>query len=510
MTIHELIDRSSRRNPEAVAIAASGRKPMSYARLYSQLLYVSQTLGKLGINRQDRVAIVLRSSPELAVTMLTVDAVAACAPLNPDYRTAEFEFYLGDINPKAVILLAGSTTSARAVAQKRGIAIIELSPLAQEEAGAFALSGPSVAPPCEPGFAGPDDVALLLHTSGTTSGPKLVPLTQANICSSAQNVAQFLGLTPADRGLNVMPLFHIHGIVGSILCSIAAGASVFCSGSFSVFKFIVWFNESSPTWYTAVPTIHQMILGQAGQFKGMSHRMRFIRSASDVLPAAVREGLEGAFGVPVIECYGMTEASQQITSSPLPPKIRKPGSVGVASATAVAIMGPDGGLLQTGEKGEVVIKGESVTRGYEHNEDANRSAFVNGWFRTGDVGYLDADGYLFLVGRSKEIINRAGEKVSPFEVEAALMAHPAVAQAIVFAVPDKAVGEDVGAAVVLKKSVAAAEAEILEFLESRLSSFKVPHYLKIVGSIPKGDTGKIQRKGMAQQLRIHADETDGK
>ncbi len=501
-TIHEIIKTRAARNPDATAVAAPGRRPLSYDRLLQQVESTVAALRGFGVNSTDRVAMVMPNGPEMAVAFTAVAAGAACAPLNPSYRENEFDFLLSDLNARALIIAAGMASPAREVARQHDIPILELSWSAETEAGLFVLTGKASSAAGSGGFSAPEDVALVLHTSGTTARPKMVPLTQANICSSGRNISSTLQLTEHDRCLNVMPLFHIHGLIGALMSSLAAGASVVCSPGFAAETFFEWVDSCQPTWYTAVPTIHQAILGRAEANREIIRRrpMRFIRSSSASLPEATMAELERVFGTQVIEAYSMTEASHQMTSNPLAPLPRKPGSVGMAAGPDVAIMGQTGNLLPAGEIGEVVIRGSSVTDGYEGNPAANQSAFTHGWFRTGDQGLFDADGYLFLKGRLKEIINRGGEKISPREVDDVLLQHPAVAQAVAFAVPHPTLGEDVAAAVVLKTHASATESEIRTFAAGRLADFKVPKQLLILEEIPKGPTGKVQRIGLAEKL----------
>jgi len=400
---------------------------------------------------------------------------------------------------------SGMDSPARAVAQARGIPILELAPVCEAEAGIFTLIGHErVLQTVRHGFAQPDDVALVLHTSGTTSRPKMVPLTHANICHSACNIQAALALSPDDRCLNVTPLFHIYGLVGILLASIVAGASVVCTPGFSATQFFKWMAAFQPTWYAAGPTIHQAILAHANQHQEVIARtpLRLIRSSSAALPPQVLAALEQVFRVPVIEAYGMTEAASQITSNPLPPGRRKPGSVGMAAGPQIGLMDAQGTLLAPGETGEIVIRGATVMQGYNNNPMANVAAFMHGWLRTGDQGYLDSDGYLFITGRLKEIINRGGEKISPREVDEVLMDHPAIAQAVTFAVPHLTLGEDVAAAVVLRENASVTEKEMREFTAARLANFKVPTQVVIVDEIPKGATGKLQRIGLAEKLGL--------
>ena len=503
--IKDLIKEYAERTPDAIAIETPGRKPLPYTQLWKQMCYVAQTLNQFGVRRNDRVAIVLPNGPEMAVAFLSVASVATSAPLNPNYRASEYEFYLSDLSAKALIVQSGIDTPAIDVARGREIAIIELAPLLEAEAGIFTLKGGESLQADQAEFSQHDDLALVLHTSGTTSRPKIVPLTQTNICISARDIRKTFNLTDRDRCLNIMPLFHIHGLIGGLLSTLSAGASVVCTPGFTDLNFFEWIEEFRPTWYTAVPTMHQAILARAGEYKGIiqQYPLRFIRSCSASLPPKVMAQLEDVFGVPVVESYGMTEASHQMTSNPLPPGKRKPGSVGIAAGPEVDIMDEKGSLLPTDRIGEIVIRGANVTQGYENNASANMSSFTDGWFRTGDQGYLDADSYLFITGRLKEIINRGGEKVAPKEIDEAILEHPDVTQAVAFAVSHTGLGEDIAVAVVLKDHAVVSEKEIREFLFDRLADYKVPSQIVIVDEIPKGPTGKLQRIGLADKLALN-------
>jgi oxalate---CoA ligase len=488
---------------DAVAIAAHEAPPLTYGGLRALMERTRATLNDLGIGLGDRVAIVLPNGPEMATACLGVASAATSAPLNPAYKQDEFEFYLEDLKTKALIVESGSESPALRAAEKLGVALLTLIPERQVGAGAFELSGSPLGAAIRPGPAKSDDMALILHTSGTTSRPKIVPLHHANIWTSARNIAASLELSADDRALNVMPLFHIHGLIAGLSAPLSRGGAVFCTPGFNALKFFADIEAAKPTWYTAVPTMHQTILTRAGRQKEViaHHPLRFVRSSSSSLPPTVIGELEAAFDCPVIEAYGMTEATHQMASNPLN-GIRKPGSVGVPAGPEIAIMDEAGQLLRRGETGEVVIRGENVTAAYENNPKANGEAFVNGWFRTGDQGAIDADGYLTLTGRLKEIINRGGEKISPREVDEALMDHPAVLQAVAFAVPHPMLGEDVGAAVVLREGLTATEQELGAFLSERLAAFKTPRKILFLAEIPKGATGKLQRIGLAQKLGL--------
>jgi acyl-CoA synthetase (AMP-forming)/AMP-acid ligase II len=489
---------------DAIAIQASSRANLTYADLRSLADSTLEALNAAGIGRNDRVAIVLPNGPEMATAFMTIACAATTAPLNPSYRQEEFEFYIDDLKSQALVVERGSESPAVAAAQKLGIDIIELVIDAAEPAGYFTLSAPRSGTATNPGAALTDDVGLILHTSGTTSRPKIVPLSQANICASAVNVKNSLALTTEDACLNVMPLFHIHGLIAAVSATLRAGARIFCSPGFNALRFFSWVEEAKPTWYTAVPTMHQVILQRASRSKDTVATVpfRFIRSSSASLPPQVMAELEKTFGAPVVEAYGMTEAAHQMAVNPLPPGVRKPGSVGLAAGPEVSIMSAGGELLQQGDIGEIVIRGDNVTSGYENNPKANAENFTQGWFRTGDQGVIDEDGYISITGRLKEIINRGGEKISPREVDEILMDHPAVQQCVTFAMPHPKLGEEVAAAVVLVEGKNANENDIRAFTSKHLADFKVPRKILILDEIPKGATGKLQRIGLAEKLGL--------
>ncbi|HUY29708.1 MAG TPA: acyl--CoA ligase [Acidimicrobiales bacterium] len=458
---------------------------------------VSRLAGALraaGLGPQDRIAVVLPNGPEIALVLLAAMSVGCAAPLNPAYREDEFRFYLEDLRASALVTFEGASPAAHAAAPRGTLAVaVRGTGLDVELDTGRAGSPPDRRPTA-------DDRALVLHTSGTTSRPKIVPLRQRNLAASARNIAASLHLEAADRSLNVMPLFHIHGIMAGLLAPLSAGASVVCTPGFDAFRFHRWVDELAPTYYSAVPTMHQMVLARAPEPRPTS--LRFARSSSAAMPRPVLEAVEALFGVPVVEAYGMTEASHQMTSNPLPPGRTKPGSVGLASGIEVAILDASNEPLAAGERGEVSIRGATVVDGYENNPGANEAAFTAGWFRTGDEGTLDDEGYLFLTGRLKEQINRGGEKISPIEVDEVLLRHPAVAEAVTFAIPHDKLGEDVGAAVVLAAGQEATEADLRAYAGARLAAFKVPRRIVFVPEIPKGATGKLQRIGLAQKLDL--------
>jgi acyl-CoA synthetase (AMP-forming)/AMP-acid ligase II len=488
----------------APAIGAPGSTDLTHAGLRSAVAETAAALRAGGLTPADRVAIILPNGPEMAVVFLAVASTATAAPLNPGYKPEEVEFYLTDLGARALIVHDGGDSPAAEVARRLGVAVLPLRPTPEVGAGRFVLDTRALAGPPSDGLPGADDTALVLHTSGTTSRPKIVPLSQRNLAASAANIRASLALTKADRGLNIMPLFHIHGLIAAVLAPLSAGGSVVCTQGFNALRFFGQMEAARPTWYTAVPTMHQAILGRARQNAAViaACPLRFIRSSSASLPPQVLAELEAAFGAPVVEAYGMTEAAHQMACNPLPPGARKPGSVGLAAGPRVAILDNAGEVAAPGAIGEIVIRGDNVTAGYENNPKANAEAFTNGWFRTGDQGVIDSEGYITLTGRLKEIINRGGEKISPREIDEILMDHPAVEQAVTFAIPHEKLGEEVGAVVVLREGAAVAERELRDFVAARVADFKTPRRILIRNDIPKGATGKLQRIGLAAKLGL--------
>ncbi len=493
----------------ANAIGAPGRSWLNYLGLRELCAMVKADLHQIGIGRGDRVAIVLPNGPEMATAFISVAQVATTAPLNPAYTFEEYVFYLKDLKAKALLVSENENGPAVQAATELGVAVLRSTSDSSRPAGQFSLLACDPIGVADTSAPGEDDVALILHTSGTTSRPKIVPLTQANIYASALNVALSLKLTIDDRCLSIMPLFHIHGLIAAVAASLGAGSQISCAHGFNALSFFSQVAEVDPTWYTAVPTMHQAILTRAARNQSIidQSRLRFLRSSSASLPGPVMEELVATFNAPVIEAYGMTEATHQMCCNPLPPQKQKPGSVGMAAGPEVRIADEtENVLIASREVGEIVISGSNVTPGYESNPQANADSFfeVEGktWFRTGDQGSFDEENYLRLTGRLKELINRGGEKISPLEVDTILLSHPDVAQAVCFAVPHDKLGEDIAAAVVLAEGASIAGHEVRDFVGSRLAKFKVPSSVVVLDEIPKGATGKIQRIGLAAKLGL--------
>ena len=482
--------------PEAPAfVTAESGEALAYAHLRELVDELAARLASLGIGRGSKVALVIPDGPQFVRLLLAIATIGAtAAPLNPAYKRDEYEFYLDDLAPELLLLPAGELQAAREAARD-AMQIVDVA-----ENGELTLlrDGEPVGRAGIPERAHPDDVALLLHTSGTTSRPKQVPLRQRNLAASARTIAAFYELGPADVSYCAMPLFHVHGLVASTFGALTAGGTVVVPKRFAPRAFWPQLRTHGVTWFSAGPTLHQMILERADE-EGAPRSLRFTRSCSSALAPALMERAEAAYGVPILEAYGMTEASHQMASNPLPPGERKPGSVGVATGVEIRIVDAEGRTQPAGSSGEVAIKGPGVTSGYLSNPEANAASFFgDGWFRTGDRGSLDDQGYLRLEGRLKEMILRGGENISPYEIEEVLLSHAAVTDAICFGIDDEKYGERVGAAVTIGSEVG--ERELIDHCRERLAAFKVPETVYVLESIPRTPTGKVQRKRVGESL----------
>ena len=486
---------------ENVALTSEVSTKLSYKDLKLFIDKISKQLAGNGLSNKDRAAIVLPNGPYMASSFLAISSYMSAAPLNPSYKSEEYEFYLKDLNPKIVLVEKNSENPVVDVAKKLKIELCEINPEKDGPSGIFNIYEKE----SEYSLPNENDEALVLHTSGTTSRPKIVPLTNKNIFSSAENISKSLNLSENDHCLNIMPLFHIHGLIAILASSMKAGASVCASNGFNAIKFLDIAKSEKITWYSGVPTMHQTILLRAHKnleiAKGLE--LRLIRSSSASLPPAVFNDLNDVFSCPVIEAYGMTEATHQMTSNPLPPKQQKAGFVGLPAGPEVCIMNENGEVLKQGDEGEVCIKGENVTLGYDNNEDANKTSFTNGWFRTGDQGYFDKEGYLKISGRLKEIINKGGEKISPLEVDNVLMDHPFIDQAVCFGYDDKMLGENIASAIIIKSGETCSENDVLQYAQEKLAKFKIPKKIFFVEEIPKGATGKLQRNVLAKKFGLN-------
>ena len=496
-TIRNMINQQ---NDDLIFLTSEKNKKLSYGEFKIFNEKISRQLAATNVKNSDRAAIVLPNGPLMASSFLSISSYMSAAPLNPLYKQEEFEFYLDDLKPKFLLVEPNSKSLAVIAAKNLNIPVFEMKISDNQPLGTFELFDK------ETDYKNPNDYdeALVLHTSGTTSRPKIVPLSNLNIFTSAVNISKSLKLTTDDHCLNIMPLFHIHGLIAVLSASAKVGASVCASNGFNALKFLDLAETQNITWYSGVPTMHQAILlrAQKNSDKAKKLNLRFIRSSSASLPPAIFEQLNDIFQTPVIEAYGMTEATHQMASNPLPPAIQKPGLVGMPAGPEICIMNDKNEKLSQGEIGEICIKGDNVTNGYENNPEANKQSFINDWFRTGDEGFFDEDGYLKISGRLKEIINKGGEKISPLEVDNILMDFPPIDQALCFGYKDKMLGEDIAVAIKLKENKSCTEDDIKSYANEKLAKFKIPKKIFIVEDIPKGATGKLQRIGLAKKFGL--------
>ena len=498
LTIHDLIMSDDVYSGNSAIEDVRGRK-MTYGQLQEHTNRFVGWLNSLGFRRNDRFAIVMPDGPEIAATLISVACGFTAITLNPAYTVPEFEQYLPKMRAKALLVERGSRSPSREAAKSLGLELLELAPRESAEAGPFALTGLDSSYEGEPDFAKPDDVAFVLLSSGTTALPKLVPLTQANFCWGVYFINKHSGLTAADRNLIIFPFFHGGGIF-SLVRSLQTKGTAICAPGFRPSEFFEWLDKTRPTTYTGTPTMHQIIVATAKDHKEIVSRssLKWIITSSAAMPLKLVRSLEETFGVPVLESYGSSEG--MVGMSPHPPMVRKHAAV--MPCIDVAIIDELGNVVPTGRLGEITVRGPNVFKGYEDYPENNALVFFNGWFKTGDLGYMDGDGYLHLSGRVKEIINKGGEKIAPFEIDEALLKHPAVAEAVTFPVPHPTLGEDVNAAVVLNKGQSAKEDELRTYLFERLAHFKVPTRIFILEEIPKGPMGKVKRFEMAQALDL--------
>ena len=496
-TIRNMINQQ---NDDLTFLTSEKNEKLSYGEFKIFNEKISRQLAATNIINSDRAAIVLPNGPLMASSFLSISSYMSAAPLNPSYKQEEFEFYFDDLKPKFLLVEPNSKSLAVIAAKNLNIPVFEMKISDNQPLGTFELFDK------ETNYKNPNDYdeALVLHTSGTTSRPKIVPLSNLNIFTSAVNISKSLKLTADDHCLNIMPLFHIHGLIAVLSASAKVGASVCASNGFNALKFLDLAETQNITWYSGVPTMHQAILlrAQKNSDKAKKLNLRFIRSSSASLPPAIFEQLNDIFQTPIIEAYGMTEATHQMTSNPLPPAIQKPGLVGMPAGPEICIMNDKNEKLSQGEIGEICIKGDNVTNGYENNPEANNQSFVNDWFRTGDEGFFDEDGYLKISGRLKEIINKGGEKISPLEVDNILMDFLPIDQALCFGYKDKMLGEDIAVAIKLKENKSCTEDDIKSYANEKLARFKIPKKIFIVEDIPKGATGKLQRIGLAKKFGL--------
>jgi acyl-CoA synthetase (AMP-forming)/AMP-acid ligase II len=483
--------------PNPFLISPQHGVSLTYARFMDEVNAACMGLQKAGVRPGDAVGIVIPNGIEVLVAFFgALQAGAAAMPINPELTPEEIDFALADSQATLVITAPDSidrVVDCRSLSDRRAV-------LRFDPKKGTSVDGPSGEPMGSVAVR-PEMDALLLYTSGTTSRPKGVPLTHENLMASAGNVADSYQLRQDETTICVMPLFHVHGLVASVFATMVAGGAVVVPPRFSASGFWPLVRQHNVAWYTAVPTIHTILLNTADEhLGGPAPALRFVRSCSSALAPATQSAFEDRFQTPVLQAYGMTEAAHQMATNPLPPGQRKENSVGLPTGVEVTILDEQGNELPSGETGEVSIRGRNVTRGYLRNPEATEAAFTKGWFRTGDSGRIDADGYVFLHGRIKELINRGGEKISPLEVDDVLLRHPLVREAVTIGVPHDIYGEEVEAVVALQPGHTLDAGALIAHCQEHLAQFKVPKAIRFVESVPRSATGKIQRRRLLDLL----------
>jgi oxalate---CoA ligase len=495
-TIGAIIRRNAARWPDRAAIVQSREASLTYAMLCRQIEQIGAQLRTAGSSRTSRIGVLLPDGPDLAVAITAIASHAIAVPLNPNLTATELDEQFATLPMDFVAVGPGTEALVRDIARRHQTRMLNLAEKTRP------ASGSSAGTAGELDEASADDIAFILRTSGTTARPKLVPVSHRNLIAMAEKVQHWFDLSPDDRCLCVMPLYYAQGLKTTLFVPLILGGSLACPNRASSPDFLAWLAELEPTWYSAGPTHHRSVLERSlavppGKLK---HKLRFIQSAAAHLPDEVRLGLEAVFGVPVLESYGLSETGLVAANSVLPGK-RKPGTSGVTWRDDTTVMSDAGEALAPRQLGEIVVRGPGIMAGYADDEEANRAAFRDGWFRTGDLGQIDADGFLTIVGRIKELINRGGEKIAPLEIDRALLSHPAVAEASAFPVDHPRLGEDVAAAVVLRAGMRATPLELRQFLQPILTPSKIPRRIFLVAALPKGDTGKVQRRRLSEMFK---------
>ena len=505
-TLGQVIGHNARHFPHQPALVSSSFAPLTYRDLQRQLDGIRRQLRQAGFDCSARIGVLMPNGPEAILAIVAVACCSIAVPLDPRLTPAEIDQRLGMLRLNALLVPRGTASDTRQSAEGRGIAILEAAPVEQGRLGlditAQACSSP--APDEEPD---PFAAAFILQTSGTTAEPKLIPFSHANMLAAAARMQSWFGLTAQDRCLSVSPPYYSHGLKVTAFTPLLTGGSIAVPASAAAVDLAEWFDMLRPTWYSAGPTLHAAVLDKARSLAdvGTMHTLRFVLSGGAPLPRAVWNELKDVLDVPVLEHYGSSEAAQ-IATNHLPPGPGKPGTCGQPWPGTVMVVAEDGTSLPAGERGEVWVRGPTVMAGYLDAPELNRSAFIDGWFRTGDIGSLDEDGCLSLHGRLSEMINRGGEKIAPAEADAALLRHPAVAEAAAFAVSHPRLGEDIAAAIVLHTGADATPADLRQFLQGELASFKIPRRIHILDHLPKGTTGKVQRRRLSAALSASPDE----
>lgn len=487
------------------ALLIPGREPLTYGAVLRWLGPARAALRTAGLRAGQAAAVVMQPGAESILACLAITGESACAPLHPALIEDEYHVYLSRLGASTLVIPGSGSSAAAAAARSLGIRVLRMSRWAGATPAALMPEAGHEGPAA--GAARQTDAALLMFTSSTSGNPKLAPVTRANLTARLAFDASALGLGRNDRYLSLMPLYHLHGL-SAVLTQLAAGGSVVCAPGFDPASFLSWWTQFRPTWFSGgVPLLEAVAaMATAGQDCFASAPPRFIRVTGGIPEPSLREAIQARLGAPVLDGYGLTEAGSTARARM---DRTKPGSVGTSVGTEIAVADSDGSILGADQEGEILLRGPAVISRYLDDEEATRLAFRNGWFRTGDLGRLDAEGFLYITGRLKEIINRGGEKILPEEIDRVLVSHPGVKEAAAFAVPHRTLGEDVAAAVAPRAGVVLSEAELRRHCLGRLASFKIPRVFAFVEAIPRTASGKPKRSALASQYQEQEHATRG-
>ncbi len=511
-TVRELIDRAAERWPERVyALSTERGEPLTFAALRGACDDVRTLLAAHGAGPGDTVSLVMPNG--LQTVRLLLGAMAAGLTVNPVNllsQPTQMQYVLGHSDCRVVCVSPEWEEPVRRILPSLGrpVSLIVVDP----DGTLPAVPGPATddvpivgsaasdAPPS------PDHVALLMYTSGTTGVPKGVMLTQSNLAANAAAVAAEHALTPDDRVLGVLPLYHINAFSVTMLAPLASGGGVAVAPKFSAARFWQQVAANGCTWINVVPTIISYLIEGPVPPPEATARVRFCRSASAALAPEHHRAFEQKFGIGIVETMGLTETAAPAFSNPLDATRRRIGSVGRASGCEARVVDAALREVPDGVTGELVIRGPNVMRGYYKNDDATRASFTgDGWLRTGDLGHRDPDGFFFVTGRIKELIIKGGENIAPREIDEVLLLHPAVLEAAAVGLPDRHYGQEVIACIVRRDGVPCSEDELREFCRARLGPYKTPKAIHFVTEMPRGPSGKVQRLKLLDLLPAVAD-----
>jgi long-chain acyl-CoA synthetase len=490
MSIPELMRQRAAAAPDKVfLLSEADKRQFTYREFADVVRRVAGMLWAEGVRKGDVVSLLLPNSVEYVIAYFACWYIGALAgPINSLLKAQEIEYVISNSESKVLLINSGFLS----VLEKTDIKIIQFDNV--EQVSDYHPEQTRI---------DKNDEAIIIYTSGTTGKPKGCLLTHSNVIANARQISSWLGFTEADRLLTIMPLFHMNAVSVTTMSALYAGGSTVVSPKFSASRFWQIISDYQITSFGSVATMLSMLLSTYpdGVPAGLNtQQLRFAMCGSAPVPAEVMKRFEETFDCLVVEGYGLSESTCRSTFNP-PDQRRRPGSCGLPIGNEMRIVDEEDRDVPEGSLGEIVLRGENILKGYYKNPDATASAFRNGWFHTGDIGYRDADGFYYIVDRKSDMIIRGGENIYPREIDEVLYQHPGVAAAAVVGVPDDLYGEEVAAAIVLKNGAKISEPEVIEFCKAHLADYKCPKTVHFVDDIPKGPTGKLLKRELAQMLK---------